>query len=236
MNPEQTSISTCISYDRSLEDLLPLIATAGFTHVSLGAKASHSSYLSVSKRVSLLGLLDESDLSMDTIHGTRLDLPDTLSSLTTAAEAAAFLNVPVVVVHASSFNFDSSEFDKRLEVVLKNCEALLPVAEGTGVRFALENVLPGPATDLVRSALDRLPSEHFGFCYDSSHDQIGGPKPFDLLDGLADRQTDRQTDRLLALHLSDRIREHVDHVIPGEGFIAWPVLCRKIRRSAYVGP
>lgn len=228
LNPAQTSISTCFSYDRSLEDLLPLIAAARFTHVSLGAKAPHSSYLSVSKRGSLRGLLDESDLRMDTIHGTRLDQHDSISNLTTAAEAAAFLNVPVVVVHASSFNFDSSEFDKRLEVVLKNCETLLPVAEDTGVRFALENVLPGPATDLVSSALDRLPREHFGFCYDSSHDQIGGPKPFDLLDGLADR--------LLALHLSDRIREHVDHVIPGEGFIAWPVLCGKIRRSAYAGP
>ena len=228
MNLERTSISTCFSYDRSPEDLLPYIAAAGFTHVSLGAKEPHSSYLSESKRGILLRLLDESNLCMDSIHGTRLDLPYTLPNLTTAAEAAALLNVPVIVVHASSFDFHSSEFKHHLEVAIKNCEALLPVAEDTGVRFALENVLPGPATDLVRRALDRLPSEHFGFCYDSSHDQIGGPKPFDLLDGLADR--------LLAIHLSDRIRDHVDHVLPGEGFIDWPELCAKIRRSAYAGP
>lgn len=164
---------------------------------------------------------------MDSIHGIRLDLPGAHSSLTTIAEAAASLDVPVIVVHASSFDFDRSEFDERLEVVLNTCEALA-LAEDTGVRFALENVLPGPATELVSSALERLPCEHFGFCYDSSHDQIGGPKPFTLLDVLGAR--------LLALHLSDRIRDHVDHVVPGEGFIDWEKLWEKIRRSAYVGP
>ncbi len=228
MNRKQTSISTCFSYERSLEDLFPLISSAGFTHVSLGAKEPHSSYLSVSRRGDLLQLLHDANLRMDSIHGIRLDLPGALSSLTATAEAAAFLDVPVIVVHASSFDFDPSEFDERLEVVLNTCEALAPVAEDTGVRFALENVLPGPATELVRSALERLPSEHFGFCYDSSHDQIGGPKPFTLLDVLGTR--------LLALHLSDRIRDHVDHVVPGEGFIDWEKLCEEIRHSAYAGP
>jgi sugar phosphate isomerase/epimerase len=87
------------------------------------------------------------------------------------------------------------------------------VAEDTGILFAIENVLPGPATDIVPQVLDKLNPKHFGFCYDSSHDQIGGPRPFDLLKSLKER--------LLAVHLSDRIREFVDHVPPGEGFIDW---------------
>ena len=96
MNQKQTSISTCFSYEQSLEDLFPLISSAGFTHVSLGAKAPHSSYLGVSRRGSLLQLLHDANLRMDSIHGTRLDLPGALSSLTATAEAAAFLDVPVI--------------------------------------------------------------------------------------------------------------------------------------------
>ncbi|MCY3712698.1 MAG: sugar phosphate isomerase/epimerase [Gemmatimonadetes bacterium] len=211
--PKQKSISTCFSYAHTLEGLFPLINTAGFTHVSLGEKSPHSRYLGISERKSLRHLLVDSDLKMDTIHGSRLDLPKALYNLSATAEAAAFLDVPVVVVHASSFNFDASEFNERIKPVLDTCEALVPIAEESGVKFALENVLPGPATEFVGYALERLPSGYFGFCYDSSHDQIGGPKPFTLLESLADR--------LLALHLSDRIRDHVDHVVPGEGFIDW---------------
>ena len=117
-------------------------------------------------------ILGSYNIRMDAIHGTRLDLPKARSNLTTTAEAATFLDVPVVVVHASSSSFDASKFNELLRVVLDTCEALVPIAEDTGVRFALENVLPGPATNIVSYALERLPSEHFGFCYDSSHDQI----------------------------------------------------------------
>ena len=43
------------------------------------------------------------------------------------------------------------------------------------------DVMPGPATDLVRRALQNLDPSVFGLCYDSSHDQIDGPRPFDLI-------------------------------------------------------
>ena len=54
------------------------------------------------------------------------------------------------------------------------------------------------------------------------------PRPFTLLEDLSDR--------LVALHLSDRVREYVDHVIPGDGFIDWESLCGLIRNTGYGGP
>jgi sugar phosphate isomerase/epimerase len=81
----------------------------------------------------------------------------------------------------------------------------------------LENVTPGPATEVVRRAILETDPAAIGFCYDSSHDQIGGPNEFELLLELRER--------LVAVHLSDRVREFVDHVIPGEGFIDWSKLC-----------
>jgi hypothetical protein len=33
-----------------------------------------------------------------------------------------------------------------------------------------------------------------------------------------------------------RIKAHVDHVIPGEGFINWSAMCHKLRLAHYTGP
>ncbi|MDP9469853.1 MAG: sugar phosphate isomerase/epimerase [Chloroflexota bacterium] len=120
------------------------------------------------------------------------------------------------------------QLPRRLNVVRSACTALEPLLEQTGVVLAVENVLPGPATELVRLLLPDVDPQHFGFCYDSSHDQIGGPRPFGLLADLRDR--------VHAVHLSDRVREFVDHVPPGEGFIDWPALCQVLRTSSLSGP
>lgn len=228
MSRPKTSIATAFAYDCPLEDLLPLIAEAGFTHVSLGAKEPHSSYLGDARRSGLRNLLLDCNLHMDTIHGEALHLPQSDSNHAATVESAAFLNVPTVVVHAGPFVIEPREMHEHLEAALATCKALTSILRDSGVKLALENVHPGPATDLVRRALDNLPGDIFGFCYDSSHDQMGGPKPFTLLEEMSDR--------LLALHLSDRVREYVDHVVPGEGFIDWENLCRLIRNTDYGGP
>jgi sugar phosphate isomerase/epimerase len=104
----------------------------------------------------------------------------------------------------------------------------MPVLEQTGIVLAIENVRPGPATDLVRLSLAELDTPSFGFCYDSAHDQIDGPRPFTLLDELGHR--------LKAVHLSDRVREFVDHVPPGDGWIDWVALTAAIRATPFAGP
>jgi sugar phosphate isomerase/epimerase len=68
----------------------------------------------------------------------------------------------------------------------------------------------------------------FGFCYDSSHDQIGGPRSFGLLE--------RLRTRLIAVQLSDRVRDFVDHVLPGEGFIDWQKVCSELRLAQFSRP
>ena len=173
-------------------------------------------------------LLRDCNLNMDTIHGKPLHLPRADSTLAATVESAAFLDVPIVVVHAGPFVLKPTEIHEYLEVALATCEALTSILRDNGVKLALENVHPGPATDLVRRALYSLPRDVFGFCYDSSHDQMGGPRPFTLLEDMSDR--------LLALHLSDRVRAYVDHAIPGDGFIDWENLCRLIRNTDYGGP
>ena len=42
--------------------------------------------------------------------------------------------------------------------------------------------------------------------------------------------------RLIAVQLSDRIRDFVDHVIPGEGFIRWREVCSELALARYDRP
>ncbi len=224
----ELSIATSFDYGIPIEEQFALIAEAGFTHVSLGHDATHSRYLSEEGREGLRSQLGGSGLRIDTIHGPRVDGPGGVSLLAAVVEAAAELDAPVVVVHAGPFDFGAEELPSRLKALLKACECLEPELERTGLVLALENVMPGPATELVRLALQHLDSQYFGFCYDSAHDQIGGPRPFDLLAELGDR--------MRAVHLNDRARDFVDHLIPGEGYIDWPALCRMIQASGFTGP
>ena len=217
MERKRLSISTCFDYSIPIEKQIPLIADAGFTHISLGQNQSHCNYLLETERYKLKELLSEYSLKIDTIHGPNTDKPHIIKELASIAESSAELEVPVVVLHGGPFAFDESELDLRFLELKKVCREIEIISQNTGIAFALENVLPGPATELVMRTLLEVNSQYIGFCYDSSHDQIGGPKPFDLLYKLKDR--------LVAVHLSDRVKEFVDHVIPWEGFIEWERLC-----------
>jgi sugar phosphate isomerase/epimerase len=224
----ELSIATSFNYAIPIDVQLPMIASAGFTHISLGATVAHSDYTSRDGRAHLLEHVRRHELRIDTILGPRADQADSFSMLSMAAEAAADLGAGVVVTHPGPFDMPEDELRPRLRALLLLCSSLQAVAKRTGVQFAFENVLPGPATELTAQLLPHLDSRYFGFCYDSSHDQIGGPRPFDLLADLSHR--------LIAVQLSDRIRDFVDHVIPGEGFIDWLVVASILRASSFAGP
>lgn len=228
MKNRDISISTSFNYELPIEEQLFHISEAGFSFVSLGEKEAHSGYGDVNARKRLKGLLDQYHLKIDTIHGPRLDHPDSLNKVMHACEAAEDLNVPVVVLHASCFEFEEGELAARLERLLEQCAELDALAGRFSVRFALENLFPGAPMELIKQAVLRADSPNIGFCYDSSHDQIGGPKSFDLLDDMKDR--------LFAVHISDRVREFVDHVIPWEGFIDWEGLCAVLRKTNFSSP
>jgi len=227
MGKREVSISSSFQYGIPIEDQLPLIAEAGFTHVSLGGKLAHSGYLVPKQRNELRSHIEGHGLVVDTIHACGLDKPDAVPQLSATIEAAVDLKAPCIVAHVGPFNCSRQGLEDRVETALTTCGDLASVAKGSGVVVALENVLPGPATDLVRKVLQETDTETFGLCYDSAHDQIDGPRPFDLIDEFKNR--------IFAVHLSDRIKEFVDHVIPGEGFINWSEMCGKLRSAGYNG-
>lgn len=204
-----------------------MIHAAGFTHVSFSSDYAHNGLLE-NRRLILLKSILENRLRVDTIHGYDLDKPDTIEINHHLARAASHLGAPVIVLHCSSFTFEPSEAVRRRKDLEDKLPLLEKIALDSGVCFAFENVLPSTATDLMEDILNVSNPTYFGFCYDSSHDQINGPRPFDLLE--------RQSGRLKAVHLSDRIIEFVDHVVPGEGFIDFDKLSAILRQANITFP
>jgi sugar phosphate isomerase/epimerase len=88
--------------------------------------------------------------------------------------------------------------------------------------------MPGPATKLLSKVLAETDGTLFGFCYDTSHEQMDGPRAYDLVDKFGDK--------LFAVHISDRSAPFVDHQIPGEGFIDWPTVMKKLQHSGFQNP
>lgn len=228
MEKPEISIATCFDYSIPLYDQIPMAAEAGFTHLSLGHLEDHSGIHDPVKRKQLRSLLTQHKLEIDTTHGPSMNREDSAAILTKTITSTLDLGVKTVVVHPAPFTIEEGAFQDTLALILKNTREVEPLLRETGTRLAFENVMPGPATELAVRVIRESNPEYIGFCYDSAHDQVDGPRPFTLLDSLKDR--------VIAVHLSDRIREFVDHVPPGEGFIDWVGLTSSLKQTGFSGP
>lgn len=228
MNRPQISISTCFDYTEPIETQIPLISQAGFTHFSLGQDTGHSGILEKSRRETLKSLLKKYNLQIDTIHGISLCYPDSAERMKPIIEVGAALGVPVVVAHPIPFDIGQADYNELLSKIIFSLNELEPVLKETNLKLAVENVLPGPSTNLAIQAVKEFDTEYIGFCYDSSHEQADGPNPLELLRTMKDR--------VIAVHLSDWIKPFTDHVPLGEGVIDWPDLTSQLKETSVPRP
>jgi len=126
MEPHAVSVAISFDYALPIDQQIPLIADAGFTHFSLGADVAHSDYLSAGGQQRLRACAQTLGLAIDTIHGPRADQPHALATLTAVIDAAAELSVPVVVVHGSPFDFPEAELSARLRSCWRPVSSLRP--------------------------------------------------------------------------------------------------------------
>ncbi|MBE0432689.1 sugar phosphate isomerase/epimerase [candidate division WOR-3 bacterium] len=217
------SIGTTFNYDITLEDQLPMIRRAGFSHVSLGARIEHSNYLKAAGQRVIRGMVEDHGLAVCSVHtplGEGLDIssPDndisdnTVEIYQRCIEAAQFLCAGVVIFHPTRYmKFDDIELRKK--TVVRNVERILGGVGTKDVKLAIENDRFGLSNDVLAYSLDEIIDTRYGLCYDSSHDNLVG-RPLALLE--------KYGSRLLATHISDNHGEKDDHLLPFEGSYDWP--------------
>ncbi|GMQ59925.1 hypothetical protein AN1V17_43250 [Vallitalea sediminicola] len=220
------SISTCFNYNVPLHKQLKMIKDAKFEYVSISSNYSHNGLLDNPDK--LLELIQKYDLKVDTIHGCSANNPEAFKILKDCSEVADRLGAGVVVIHPCDFYITKDKVEPKYKELINLCEKLIPIAKTYNIKYAIENLHPDGATDVLKMALDKLDKKYFGMCYDITHAQIDGPRKCDLIELYGDK--------IIAVHISDRIKEFVDHVVPGEGFIDFDYMLKKLAEIGYDKP
>ena len=139
-----------------------------------------------------------------------------------ALRHTALTGAHCMVVHPSGLVNDS-ERGPRSDNLRAGIETLLKAAEQTGVKLALENMLPNHlcsrAAD-VRAFLDEFDTPLLRVCFDVGHANVGSENIQQAISALQDR--------IIAFHLHDNDGTRDIHVQPPYGSIDWPALVAKL--------
>ena len=236
LNKDAMSIGTTFNYDIPLTEQLPLIARVGFRYVSLGARLEHSGYLTMSGQKKITNLATRYGLGVCSIHtpfaeNVDISSPDakkirrTVDCYKRCIDAAQQLGARVVIFHPTAYRqFD--DVDARKKVIVENVYRLLDFSRDAEVTLAIENEHSAPANDILRFSLDSVSDTRYGFCYDTSHDNLTG-HPLRIFQ--------RYAHRLLTTHISDNHGKQDDHMLPYEGCFPWPGFCRNFSKIRFEG-
>jgi len=128
-------------------------------------------------------------------------------------------DIPAMVLHLTSGDTPP----EPSELGIDRMKRIVDRAEQKNVRIALENLRKPEYLDYV---YDRIDSDRLKFCYDSGHENYRSSKS-DLLK--------RHGGKLISLHLHDNDGTEDQHMLPGEGNIAWDDIAAKLKKINYKG-
>jgi sugar phosphate isomerase/epimerase len=236
LSKDALSIGTTFNYDIPLREQLPMIGRIGFRYVSLGTRLEHSRYLTASGRKNIKEMLGIHGIRICSLHtpfGKNIDIssPDsakkniTIDCYKRCIDAAQDLDAPIVIFHPSAYmQFD--DLGSRKKVIIDNVNTLLDYVRDAKVGLAIENEHFAPANDIMRFSLDHIRDSNYGFCYDTSHDNLTS-HPLKIFEDYGRR--------LLTTHISDNRGKKDDHMLPYEGGFPWPAFCRIFSKIDFSG-
>lgn len=104
---------------------------------------------------------------------------------------------------------------------------LIPAAERTGIRIAVENLAPDWTITQINRLLDEFNHPLVGICLDTGHA---------ALYSTAHEELELCGDRLIGFHIHDNHLADDDHMIPFRGKMDWEAFCNALIKNGYKGP
>lgn len=152
-----------------------------------------------------------------------------------AVRGCAALGGRIVVVHMSDALPEGGDRSVHLEIARESVDSIVDVAQESGIRIAIENLLPnylGESAEELLSIVDQYPPEIVGVCLDTGHAHVkadGDPmKAVAIARALAKR--------IITTHLHDNDGTGDQHRVPGFGSIDWREMSQTLAASVYDGP
>jgi sugar phosphate isomerase/epimerase len=246
----QFGISTHLYHDQRLgREHLGQIAGYGFEVIELFATRSHFDYHDPSAIDRLKTWLDDSRLTLNSIHlpifetygpagtgaGFSIAATDSAKRQAAVREAAVAIDVlkripaKFVVVHLGSPAKYAGAGDNSRASAARSIEEICRIAEPLGARIAME-VIPNAlssATALVTMIERDFDGSSVGICLDFGHAHLMG----DLADDI-----EVVAEHLITTHVHDNRGKDDDHLVPYQGTINWPAALVNMQKVGYEGP
>ena len=216
------------------------LVTNGVTAVEAGARfltdRSESEIAKAARRYSAAGIRihachapfgGEDDLSLLDEEARQ----KAVASHERALERTALAGAQCMVIHPSAGRLDPEELQKRREKLLPSLEAVIRAAERTGVRLALENMLPqylGGASDTIRQIIEHFASPFLDVCFDTGHAHLNSEGLLPAFENLRPH--------IITFHLQDNDGNHDRHLQPPYGTIDWAEFARALEPAEFPFP
>jgi sugar phosphate isomerase/epimerase len=242
-------ISTHLYHDRRLERAhLAQIADYGFEAIELFATKSHFDYRSDAAIAELRRWLDETKLTLNSVHAPITDVfggsgPKTTYSNATSvserreaavkeSEAALAIakTIPfsTMVLHLGTPASTGTSDENVRSAAVRSLGEIVNSAERVGVRVAVEvipNRLSGPEA-LVRVLENDVEGTRTGICLDFGHAHLMG----DVADAV-----EAVAEHIVTTHIHDNHGREDEHLVPYRGSIDWDRALVTMQKIGYEG-
>ena len=146
-------------------------------------------------------------------------------------EHSALLGAEMTVIHSFK-KYEEKTREFWMEQNLNFYKRLIPYAEETGVKIAIENIHGGYLTSDAESLLELmnlLDNEVFTICFDVGHAQIAGQDPAEMIRKLGNR--------IGCTHVHDNDGVNDLHTLPFAygGVIDWESVMKAFAEAGYTG-
>jgi sugar phosphate isomerase/epimerase len=143
---------------------------------------------------------------------------------------ASVVDAECLIIHPSG-TINSHDEEHRLSCLRRSLEALVTKAEATGVRLALENMLPGHLGCMsasIREIVEAYDSPFLGVCFDTGHAHLTEEGVLEAFAALREH--------VVNVHLQDNDGINDQHLQPPYGTIEWEKLAGGLRAMDFLGP
>jgi len=242
-------ISTHLYHQQRLSrEHLAQIAGYGFEAIELFATRSHFDYHDPAAIGQLSEWLNETGLTLHSIHAPITDRfgasgegtnystasADNARRQVAVREAEAALHIArqipakFMVLHLGVPGARAASGDNSRAAASRSAEEICTLADPLGVRIALE-VIPNDlsSAQAVVTMLDRdFDGSSVGLCMDFGHAHLMG----DVADAI-----EIAAEHVITTHVHDNKRRDDDHLVPYQGTIDWPAALVTMRKIGYDG-